>query len=87
MPDIMAFFAERADRAQGLEGVIAALRDANEQLCTRLAEKEAEARTQRVRRVCLASSPLPPAWIADWNSLHVEIRRVTLAAEQGSGRA
>lgn len=65
MPDIMAFFAERADRAQGLKGAIAALRDANVQLSTSLAEKEAEARAQRVRLVCLANSALPPAWKRD----------------------
>jgi hypothetical protein len=49
VPDIMAFFAERADRAQGLEGVVAALRGDHAQLSARLAEQEAAARAHRAR--------------------------------------
>lgn len=47
--DIMAFFAQRADRTQGLEATIAALRDGHAQLSAKLAEREAEARAGRVR--------------------------------------
>lgn len=49
VPDIMTFFAQRADRAQSLEATIAALRDANAQLSAQLVERAAEARASRVR--------------------------------------
>ena len=66
VPDIMTFFAQRADRAQGLEATITVFRDANAQLGAQLAERAAEARANRVR-------PLPhslrPCWPAAPNRL------------------
>ena len=62
-PDIMTFFAQRADRAQSLEATIAALRDANAQLSAQLVERAAEARANRVRL-------LPPSLYALAYCLH-----------------
>ncbi len=94
VPDILAFFAERADRAQGLEGTVAMLRGDHAQLTARLAEQEAAARAHRARHAprlapCSSAESSAPRLWAGTRAAAVHRRPTRPAASrlQGQQRA